>query len=95
MMRVNDAYVRVRARINMKMNLLVDMYTDSFKFYEDLFIGCRELLKQNWLCIFIIFKCIFRYYLIIHVFLAHQWCEYLYFLITIIYEEKKDTCIIR
>ena len=36
----------------------------------------EKLLKQNHLCIFIIFKCIFRYYLIIHVFLAHQWCEY-------------------
>ena len=29
----------------------------------------EKLRKQNWLCIFIIFKCIFRYYLIIHVFL--------------------------
>ena len=36
----------------------------------------EKLLKQKGLCIFIILKCIFRYYLIIHVFLAHQWCEY-------------------
>ena len=48
-MRVNDAYVRMRARMNMKINKLVDMYTDSlsFKFYEDPFTGCREIPKNN------------------------------------------------
>ena len=41
------SYVRVRARIIMKINMVVDMYTDSlsFKFYEDPFTGCREIKK--------------------------------------------------
>ena len=41
------SYVRVRARIIMRINTLVDMYTDSlsFKFYENPFIGCREIDK--------------------------------------------------
>ena len=42
---VSAPYVRVRARIIMKINMLVDWYTDSlsFKFYEDPFTGCREI----------------------------------------------------
>ena len=45
MMRVNDAYVRMHGRINMKINMLIDMYTDSlsFIFYEDPLTGCREI----------------------------------------------------
>ena len=48
-MRVNDAYVRVRARIIMKIYMLVVMYTDSlsFKFYEDPFFGYREIAEIN------------------------------------------------
>ena len=43
------SYVHVRARIIMKINMVVDMYTDSlsFKFYEDLFIGCGEIAEIN------------------------------------------------
>ena len=35
-------YVRMRAQKIMKIEMLVDMYTDnlSFKFHEDPFIGC-------------------------------------------------------
>ena len=46
---VFSSYVRVRARIIMKVNTLVDMYNDSlsFKFYEDLFIGCGETAEIN------------------------------------------------
>ena len=38
-------YVRVHARIIMKINMLIDMYnrSSSFKFYEDPFIGCGEI----------------------------------------------------
>ena len=41
-MRLLGNYVRVRARIIVKIKMLVDMYTDnlSFKFYEDPFIRC-------------------------------------------------------
>ena len=48
-MRVNDAYVPVRARIIMKIYMLVVMYTDrlSFKFYEDPFIGCGEIAETK------------------------------------------------
>ena len=55
---------------------------DISKMYKTIYfmkirsLVAEKLLKQNRLCIFIIFKCIFRYYLIIHVFLAHQWFEY-------------------
>ena len=38
----------------------------------------EKLQKQNRLCIITIFKCIFRYYLIIHVFLAHTLHLYKY-----------------
>ena len=40
-------YVCVRARIIMKVNMLVDTYIDSlsFKFYEDPFIGCGEIAE--------------------------------------------------
>ena len=43
------SYVRVRARIIMKINILVDRYTDSlsFKFYEDPSIGCGEIAKTK------------------------------------------------
>ena len=47
--RVFASYVRVRARIIMKINMLVDKYTESlsFKFYEDPFIGCGEIVKTK------------------------------------------------
>ena len=43
-MHIVGAYVRVHARIIMKMNMLVDIYTDSlsFKFYGDPFSGYGE-----------------------------------------------------
>ena len=43
------SYVHVRAQIIMKINILVDMYTDSltFKFYEDPSIGCGEIAKTK------------------------------------------------
>ena len=47
--RVFASYVRVRARIIMKINTLVDRCTESLslKFYEDPFIGCGEIAKTN------------------------------------------------
>ena len=43
------SYVHVRAQIMMKINILVDRYTDSlsFKFYEDPSIGCGEIAKTK------------------------------------------------
>ena len=43
------SYVRVRARIIITINMMVDMYADSLssKFYEDPFIGCGEIAKTN------------------------------------------------
>ena len=43
------SYLRVRARIIMKINMVVNMDTDSlsFKFYEDPFFGCREIAEIN------------------------------------------------
>ena len=41
------SYVHVRARIMMKINILVDRYTDSLKFYEDPSIGCGEISKTE------------------------------------------------
>ena len=43
------SYVRVCARIIMKINMVVDIHTDSlsFKFYEDPFFGCREIAEIN------------------------------------------------
>ena len=43
------SYVRVRARIIMKINMLVDMHTKSlsFNFYEDPFIGCGEIAETK------------------------------------------------
>ena len=48
-MHVFDGYVHVRARIIMKINMLVDMYTDSFSFifYADPFIGYWEIAKTK------------------------------------------------
>ena len=48
-MSVFDAYVHVHARNIMKIKTLVDMYTDSlsFKFYEDTFIGCGEIVETK------------------------------------------------
>ena len=48
-MRICMSYMRVRARIIMKINILVDRYTDSlsFKFYEDPSIGCGEIAKTK------------------------------------------------
>ena len=48
-LRVVGSYVRVRARIIMKINTLVDRYTESLslKFYEDPFIGCGEIAKTK------------------------------------------------
>ena len=44
-MHVCASYVRVRAQIIMKINVMVNMYTDSLslKFYEDPFIGSGEI----------------------------------------------------
>ena len=52
-MHVNDAYVQVCARIIMKINMLVDIYTDSlsFKFMKIRSLVAEKLLKQNRLCI--------------------------------------------
>ena len=43
------SYVRVRARIFMKISVLIDRYTDSLslKFYEDPFIGCGEIAETK------------------------------------------------
>ena len=43
------SYVRMRARIIMKINTLVDRYTESLslKFYEDPSIGCGEIAKTK------------------------------------------------
>ena len=43
------SYVHMRARIMMKINILVDRYTDSLslKFYEDPSIGCGEIAKTK------------------------------------------------
>ena len=43
------ADVRIRARIIIKIKMLVHWYTDSlsFKFYENPFIGCREIAKTK------------------------------------------------
>ena len=48
-MRVLGAYVRVRARIIMKIKRLVDMYTDSLslKFHEDPFTGCGGIAETK------------------------------------------------
>ena len=48
-MHVFASYVRVRARIIIKINMLVDIYTDSlsFKFYENPFIGCGEIAETK------------------------------------------------
>ena len=42
-------YVRVRARIILKIDMLVDAYTNnlSFKFHEDLIIGSREIVETK------------------------------------------------
>ena len=47
--RVFASYVRVRARIIMKINTLVDRYTESLslKFYEEPFIGCGEIAETK------------------------------------------------
>ena len=41
--------VRVRARIIMKIYVMVNIYTDSLslKFYDDPFIGCREIAETR------------------------------------------------
>ena len=43
------SYVCVCPRIQMKINMLIDSYTDSlsFKFYEDPFIGCGEIAETK------------------------------------------------
>ena len=48
-MHVLGAYVRVHARIIVKIKMLVDMYTDSLslKFYEDPFIGYWEIAETK------------------------------------------------
>ena len=48
-MRVFISYVRVRARIIMKINILVERFTVSlsFKFYENRSIGCGEIAKTK------------------------------------------------
>ena len=45
----DDSCVHMHKPIIMQMNMVVDMYTDSlsFKFYEDPFIGCREIAEIN------------------------------------------------
>ena len=41
------SYVHMHAQIIMKINVMVNIYTDilSFKIYEDPFIGCGEIAK--------------------------------------------------
>ena len=48
-MHVLGAYVRVHARIIVKIKMLVDMYTDSLslKFYEDPFTGCGGIAETK------------------------------------------------
>ena len=48
-MHVFASYVRVRARIIMKIKSLVDMYTDSLslKFHEDPFSGCGGIAETK------------------------------------------------
>ena len=48
-MNVFASYMHVRARIIIKINMMLDMYTDSlsFKFYEDPSIGCGEIAKTK------------------------------------------------
>ena len=48
-LRVFASYVRVRARIIMKIKIVVDKYTESLslKFYDDLLIGCGEIAKTK------------------------------------------------
>ena len=43
------SYVQVCAQIPMKINMLIDSYTDnlSFKFYEDPFIGFEEVAETK------------------------------------------------
>ena len=43
------SYMRVRARIIMKISVLINRYTDSLslKFYEDPFIGCGEIAETK------------------------------------------------
>ena len=45
----NARFWRLRGRIIMKINMVVDIHTDSlsFKFYEDPFFGCREIAEIN------------------------------------------------
>ena len=47
--RVFASYMRVRAWIIMKINMLVDKYIESlsFKFYDDPLIGCGEIAKTK------------------------------------------------
>ena len=47
--RVFASYVRVRARIIMKINTQVDRYTESYslKFQKDPFIVCGEIAKTK------------------------------------------------
>ena len=42
-------HMRVRARIIMKISVLINRYTDSLslKFYEDPFIGCGEIAETK------------------------------------------------
>ena len=48
-MHMLGAYMRVHARIIVKIKMLVDMYTDSLslKFYADPFTGCGEIAETN------------------------------------------------
>ena len=48
-MHVLGTYVQVRARIIVKIKLVVDMYNDSlsFKLYEDPFIGGWEIAETK------------------------------------------------
>ena len=48
-MHVLGAYVRVHARIIVKIKMLVDMYSDSLslKFYEDPFTGCGGIAETK------------------------------------------------
>ena len=48
-MHIFGSCMRVRARIIMNVNMMVDTYIDSlsFKFYDDPFIGCREIAETR------------------------------------------------
>ena len=74
MMHILGTFVRMRLRIIIKINMLVDSYADSlsFKCYEDPFIGCWEIDKTKLSMHTYHFKCIFIYIQMFAHNLAHK-----------------------